>query len=617
MSKLFKQKKLLFATLFIISALSISMLANVRFALFIPVVIFAVFLEGHFTNRITRFFVESIPLAFFILSIILSFDLFYTLTDLLILIMISKIMLFKEKIDYYEIFVVGFMVLVLASVSTISITFSLLLFFVFLTGSLMLIYANFKGGEPDLKDILPSTILFSIISYALSFAIFFSVPRLSLGFVHGNSLFYESKSGFSDTVKIDNSKIQLDNTVIMRIETKITSTPLYVSALRYSIFTGKEWIRDLSTGKIYPQLNNVFGSREGSESTVYLEPTGTNVLFGIDRMIGVRGDFLLLFRDSLGDFLTDTVFYRTIKYDVFSDTNALQKEKLTNVERTKFTQLPHLSSDFTNLVFNLIKGKISDEEKVQSLLNYLNSNCKYSLTPNYNSIEDFVLKGGEGFCEHFATAFAIMSRVSGIPSRLVSGYATSELNQQGEYYVVRNKDAHTWVEVYINGNWMRVDPTPKQEAPRISRLSLFVDSLRMSWYRNIVTYDMTKQFEFVKQIGGGINSISVFVIKGFEFLKSNLRYLIVLILIAPLFVLFIKKPKRNDYILSVVLSLIGDNRLDSETVDEFAKRKKASNEVFKAVHLYYRYRFKKDESTADQIIKLSREIKSKKHYLTN
>jgi hypothetical protein len=403
----------------------------------------------------------------------------------------------------------------------------------------------------------------------------------------------------------------------MRIETKIDTVPLYVSGLRYSIFSGKEWVRDSNTEKLYPSLDEVFGSNNGIESTVYLEPTGTNVLFGIDAVNGIRGGFINLFNDSFGDYLTDAVFYRTIKYDIYSSTTALNKVQLTKTQKTRFTQLPQLSNAFINLVMKIVSGKNTDVEKMQALVNYLDLNCQYSLTPTYTTIEDFVLKGGEGYCEHFATALAIMSRVAGIPSRLVSGYTATEYNATYGYYIIRNSDAHTWVEAYVDGSWMRFDPTPPASSRKLGFLSIFIDSLRMGWYRNIISYDITKQFEFASQIGKGINSISIIIVNGYEFLRAYLKYVVVLILAIPLFVIFLKKTKRNDHLLTAVLSLLGNDKLDSETIREYAERKKSNNEILNVVDMYYRYRFGNDASVLKKIFELINEIKSKKHYLTN
>ena len=65
-----------------------------------------------------------------------------------------------------------------------------------------------------------------------------------------------------------------------------------------------------------------------------------------------------------------------------------------------------------------------------------------------------------GFCEHYATSFTLLMRIAGIPARVVVGYQGGEINPIGSYLVVRQSDAHAWVEVWLQGQgWVRVDPT--------------------------------------------------------------------------------------------------------------------------------------------------------------
>ncbi|MGC9125608.1 MAG: transglutaminaseTgpA domain-containing protein, partial [Caldisericaceae bacterium] len=482
----------------------------------------------------------------------------------------------------------------------------------------LLIYSNFDTAEPQITAVAPQAFLFSFLTYVMAFVIFLSIPRLSVGFVHGNSLLYENKSGFSDTVQISNGKIQLDNTVVMRIETDIKSTPIYISGLRYTMFSGTDWVRDMTSEKLYPSFGGIFGSDSGEKSTVYLEAiSGTNVLFGIDKINGIGGGFLMLINDSSQDYLTDAIFYRTIKYDVFSTLSGSYKSSLSKGELVRLTQVPQFSADFINLSKKIVAQKRSDDEKIRAIMQYLDTNCKYSLSPNYSSIEEFVMKGGQGYCEHFATALAIMSRVVGIPTRLVSGYVTSELNSRDGYYIVRNSDAHTWVEAYIDGYWVRYDPTPPSVIAHPSSFSLFIDSLRMSWYRNIVSYDDSKQFELVNNVGHSVSSAATGILNAFSFLRAHFRYLLYFILALLLPFLLLRKRDSTDKLLREIITLIGNDKVDCETLREYALRKGSSEDIINLVDSYYSYRFGNAKNLLQEISAAVRRLKSKKHYLTD
>lgn len=94
-------------------------------------------------------------------------------------------------------------------------------------------------------------------------------------------------------------------------------------------------------------------------------------------------------------------------------------------------------------------------------------------------IVDF-LENPKGNCEYFATAMALIVRQAGIPTRLVAGYRVGEHNALGDHWIVRKKNAHSWVEVWIDddsaepvggsaarrGHWARFDPTPMTELPQ-------------------------------------------------------------------------------------------------------------------------------------------------------
>jgi protein-glutamine gamma-glutamyltransferase len=105
----------------------------------------------------------------------------------------------------------------------------------------------------------------------------------------------------------------------------------------------------------------------------------------------------------------------------------------------------------------------------------------YTLTPDDEGLDDqgqadpnlidrFWLERKRGFCEHFATAYVVIMRAMGVPSRVVTGFQGAELNPVDGLYVVRNSDAHAWAEFWQAGKgWVRVDPTAAVAPDRIER----------------------------------------------------------------------------------------------------------------------------------------------------
>lgn len=97
----------------------------------------------------------------------------------------------------------------------------------------------------------------------------------------------------------------------------------------------------------------------------------------------------------------------------------------------------------------------------------------YTLQPpplDRDSVDDFLFNTRSGFCEHYASSFAVLMRAAGIPTRVVTGYQGMERNDLGDYYVVRQSDAHAWTEVWLEGRgWVRIDPTAAVAPERVQR----------------------------------------------------------------------------------------------------------------------------------------------------
>jgi hypothetical protein len=106
-------------------------------------------------------------------------------------------------------------------------------------------------------------------------------------------------------------------------------------------------------------------------------------------------------------------------------------------------------------------------------------------------VDEFLFETRTGFCEHYASSFAVMMRMAGIPARIVTGYMGGWYNPLGDYYLVRQSDAHAWAEIWLpQSGWTRVDPTAAVSPLRIQQGSLGALSaprhlLDYSWLRGM------------------------------------------------------------------------------------------------------------------------------------
>ena len=175
------------------------------------------------------------------------------------------------------------------------------------------------------------------------------------------------------------------------------------------------------------------------------------------------------------------------------------------------------------------------ERYVQNILQwYRNNGFSYTLKPGtlgQNRVDEFLFQSKQGFCEHYASSFALLMRYVGIPARVVVGYQGGELAPDGQSWEVRQQDAHAWTEVLLNQKWVRIDPTAIIAPQRIDdsmqnlladdravlgtdtqmwqyQHSNFIRSLRVwsdyasyQWQSKVVGYDAESQRRWFGRLG--------------------------------------------------------------------------------------------------------------------
>ena len=98
----------------------------------------------------------------------------------------------------------------------------------------------------------------------------------------------------------------------------------------------------------------------------------------------------------------------------------------------------------------------------------------YTLNPpqlqRVNSVDEFWFDTRRGFCTHYAGAVVFALREVGIPARMVGGYQGGEVNPVTRHLVVRQYQAHAWIEVWLPAQgWTRFDPTAAVAPARVER----------------------------------------------------------------------------------------------------------------------------------------------------
>lgn len=119
-----------------------------------------------------------------------------------------------------------------------------------------------------------------------------------------------------------------------------------------------------------------------------------------------------------------------------------------------------------DLARRVTEGRTTPYDQATAIETYLRANYQYTLTPtepprDVDPMEYFLFTSKEGYCEYFASAMGDMLRSLGIPTRLVNGYGSGSFDEKLGRYVVRESDAHTWVEAYFpTYGWIPFEPTP-------------------------------------------------------------------------------------------------------------------------------------------------------------
>ncbi|TMC99830.1 MAG: DUF3488 domain-containing protein [Chloroflexi bacterium] len=119
------------------------------------------------------------------------------------------------------------------------------------------------------------------------------------------------------------------------------------------------------------------------------------------------------------------------------------------------------------LAMRVTRDHSSNEfDLVMALTSYLQQNFQYTqqlghVPAGRDPVDWFLFDVKKGYCEQFATAEVLMLRSLGVPARLATGYSTGDYNPVLDQAIVREHDAHAWVEVWFpNHGWVPVDPSP-------------------------------------------------------------------------------------------------------------------------------------------------------------
>jgi transglutaminase-like putative cysteine protease len=395
----------------------------------------------------------------------------------------------------------------------------------------------------------------------MSGVLFTIIPRFEIAssFFLDRYITRKSRSGFSDTVRFgDVTELLKDDSIAMRVDLTdaggIREEPYWRLVVLdeytpegFKVSSGLK-AELLGSGRVMQQVRGrAFGryvQEAGGTWTLYVEP-------GVSRYLPLPGSFATLrMRDATE--LQVSAGHRIVALRTESMTmTAFQLEgvelspQLTDARFPQLLRLAEMSppgpddrkrydarltlrgpeGEANRAVLRRVVGEITGgqpleaAEFVRRATAWLQGRHAYALSvripagEGQDAIVRWLDSNEPGFCEYFAAALTVLAREAGHPARVVAGFHGGALNAFENYFMVKNSNAHAWVEVHDgSGAWFRADPTPGGVGARIAQGSGVVqqeqdsswsarfDSLRVLWYRRIVNFDLRQQVQIVEQV---------------------------------------------------------------------------------------------------------------------
>ena len=319
---------------------------------------------------------------------------------------------------------------------------------------------------------------------------FLLFPRINAGFLFELRPFRSANTGFSDRLSPGSiAALANSSEIAFRAEFPGSSArplgPMYWRGVVMWHCNGLEWRAPYAPraksssptldieGRAVPASS---GNVKEIQQRITLPPNGARWMFALDRPIkAVPGAML-----ARGDYLYSVQPIRkTRRYDVAS--SEFSANEITARERAEALEVPgSIRPAVRELAESWMAQNPDPRAVISAALQFFRTQgFSYSLTPGeYADLDEFLFRRRVGFCEHYATSFATLMRLAGIPARVVVGYLGGEYNDLGHFFLVRQADTHAWCEVWLpEHGWTRVDPTSAVAPGRASfDLSSFLET---------------------------------------------------------------------------------------------------------------------------------------------
>ncbi|MEZ4298376.1 MAG: DUF3488 and transglutaminase-like domain-containing protein [Polyangiaceae bacterium] len=387
------------------------------------------------------------------------------------------------------------------------------------------------------KTFLAVTCLLSIPILLFTAVLFVIFPRVGLSLLFFSRGHAGRMVGFSNRVDLGEvGVLRSDPALAMRVEIPNLPDPppsrlsLHLRGTALDAYDGRTWTQSDTGPKRPAEVELGIIPFENRPDTgldpvmrIDLEPIDPPVIFLPQNASALRmrprgqlgGDFMtMVYKGAEGEYRYQPLDDRGLKYEVYvSHKKAVTFRDLATTERARYLALPaDLPVRIRTLAKEWTAGQTTPLAKATEIERRLRTGFVYDLNSpsgkDKQPLDHFLFESKRGHCEFYSSAMAVMLRSVDVPTRNVTGFIGGTWNRYGRFYAVRNGDAHSWVEAYLDGEgWHTFDPTPPADAAPKSELSGvwaqvrdFLEATSQRWDRHVVGYDLSQQASLWREL---------------------------------------------------------------------------------------------------------------------
>jgi transglutaminase-like putative cysteine protease len=450
-------------------------------------------------------------------------DVVIPVVDLLLLLLAAEALRSLDAPNDLRLYALSFALVLASTAYRPGIVFlvAFVAFVVLATLALMVGHLRRSAERHRLRDVplgrglMATTGALSGVILLVAVGVFLTFPRVSQGWAGRGETLATSIAGFSDQVSIGEhgSTILGNPQIVLRVEfpdgapTELPS--LHWRGRSYDRFDGVRWTRSQALpSSVAPPAWYSRWSEDVIEQRIFGSPLDTRVLFALHPALDIDSDNGIqpLF-DNAGDY----VYWGSgpPAYTAWSPARPPSPDELREAERgytpsnRHYLQLPRLDERIPALADSLTAGLDTRYDQAVAIRDHLRSFAytrDLPATASQATLQHFLFERRAGHCEYFSTAMVVLLRSAGIQARNVNGFLGGQWSQFGNYLVVTQNEAHSWVEVWFPGyGWVTFDPTPAGAGTSGTLTSWFwpgrilFDGLQHRWSKWVLDYSVDEQ----------------------------------------------------------------------------------------------------------------------------